>query len=241
MSSKKKTIAGVTRRHGIAAAPALTGRTKIVILAAVSLAVAAAIAIIAISVAQSTVNRAATAPEGGTAVVRANSHVLGEAADGKVTLVEFLDFECEACGALYPHVEQLREDYAGRITFVTRYFPLPGHQNSKPAAIAAEAAAAQGEFEQMYRMMFETQPQWGERQETQAAIFRGFAEEIGLDMTEFDAAVADPATLDRVLVDFNDGVALGIQSTPTFFLNGEMMTITSIDDFRAQIDAALAE
>lgn len=75
----------------------------------------------------------------------------------------------------------------------------------------------------------------------EATVFRGFAEEIGLDMTDFDAAVADPATLDRVLFDFNEGVALGIQSTPTFFLNGEMMTIISIDDFRAQIDAALAE
>ena len=90
-------------------------------------------------------------------------------------------------------------------------------------------------------MMFETQTQWGERQDSQAAVFRGFAEELVLDMVAFDAAVADPATLDRVLYDFNEGVALGIQSTPTFFLNGEMMTITTIDDFRAQIDAALAE
>jgi protein-disulfide isomerase len=138
-------------------------------------------------------------------------------------------------------VEQLREDYAGQITFVTRYFPLPGHQNSRPAAIAVEAASQQGKFEDMYRMMFETQTQWGEKQDSQAAVFRGFAQELGLDMPAFDAAVADPATLDRVLFDFNEGVELGIQSTPTFFLNGEMMTITTIDDFRAQIDAALAE
>lgn len=66
-------------------------------------------------------------------------------------LVEFLDFECESCGALFPIVEQLRSDYAGEITYVVRYFPLPGHVNSMNAAVAAEAAAQQGEFEAMYR------------------------------------------------------------------------------------------
>lgn len=240
MSKKNRFTAGASPRAE-ATSPRGGVRTKIVVLAIVFAAVIALIAIIVASVTQSATERAASTPEGEATVQRANSHVLDEAADEKVTLVEFLDFECEACGAFYPYVEQLREDYAGQITFVTRYFPLPGHQNSRPAAIAVEAASEQGKFEEMYRMMFETQTQWGERQDSQAAVFRGFAEELGLDMAAFDAAVADPATLDRVLYDFNEGVELGIESTPTFFLNGEMMTITTIDDFRAQIDAALAE
>lgn len=236
----KKSNPGAPPRVG-AAAPRGRGRTKIVVLTVVFGAVIALIAIIAASVSQSATDRAASTPAGEAIVQRANSHVLDEAADGKVTLVEFLDFECEACGAFYPYVEQLREDYAGQITFVTRYFPLPGHQNSRTAAIAVEAASEQGKFEEMYQMMFETQTQWGERSDSQAAVFRGFAEKLGLNMAAFDAAVADAATLDRVLYDFNEGVALGIESTPTFFLNGEMMTITTIDNFRAQIDAALAE
>lgn len=240
MSMKKKSTTGAPPRTG-ATAPRGRGRTKMVVFAIVFAAVLALIAIIAASVTQSAADRAASTPEGEASVQRANSHVLDEAADGKVTLVEFLDFECEACGAFYPYVEQLRQDYAGQITFVTRYFPLPGHQNSRPAAIAVEAASEQGKFEEMYRVMFQTQTQWGKRQDSQAAVFRGFAVELGLDMAAFDAAVADPATLDRVLYDFNEGVALGIESTPTFFLNGEMMTITTIDDFRAQIDATLAQ
>ena len=241
MSIGKPSTTGAPPRTKTPSTPPRTSRTRIVVLAIVLAAVIALIAIIAASVRQSAAERAGSTPQGEASVQRANSHVLDEATDGKVTLVEFLDFECEACGAFYPYVEQLREDYAGQITFVTRYFPLPGHQNSRPAAIAVEAASQQGKFEDMYRMMFETQTQWGEKQDSQAAVFRGFAQELGLDMPAFDAAVADPATLDRVLFDFNEGVELGIQSTPTFFLNGEMMTITTIDDFRAQIDAALAE
>ena len=119
----------------------------------------------------------------GTAVVAENSHRLDAAEDGSVTFTEFVDFECEVCGAVYPFVEELREDYAGEVTFVTRYFPLPGHFNSRNAAIAVEAAAEQGKFEDMYHRMFRTQAEWGEQQVSKADLFRQFAQEIGLDMT----------------------------------------------------------
>lgn len=176
-----------------------------------------------------------------TPVVREDSHRLGEAGDGDVTLVEFLDLECESCRAAYPFVEQLREDYAGRVTFVARYFPLPGHPNAENAAVAVEAAAQQGAFEAMYHRMYETQPQWSHQQESQAALFRTFAEEQGLDMAAYDAAVADPATLQRVLSDRDDGLALGVDGTPTFFLDGERVQVESTEQFVELIDAALAE
>jgi protein-disulfide isomerase len=174
-------------------------------------------------------------------VVRENSHVLGEPGAGDVTLVEFLDFECEACGAFYPIVEELRKQYAGQVTFVTRYFPLDGHKNSRNAAVAAEAAAQQGAFEQMYNRLFETQSEWGEQSDSRAPLFREFATEIGLDMAAYDAAVSDPATLERVVSDFQDGLSLGVQSTPTFFLNGERLELQTIDDLPNAIDAALKE
>ncbi|MPV37894.1 DsbA family protein [Georgenia subflava] len=172
-------------------------------------------------------------------VVRENSHRLSTASDGRVTLVEFLDFECEACGAAYPFVEQLRDDYADQVTFVARYFPLPGHANAENAALAVEAAAQQGQFEAMYQRMFETQAEWGEQQTSEADLFRTFAEDLGLDMAAYDKAVADPATLERVQQDVSDGLALGVQATPTFFLDGEMIAPASPDEFRALIDAAL--
>ncbi|WP_068211800.1 DsbA family protein [Rathayibacter tanaceti] len=173
-------------------------------------------------------------------VMAQNTHVLDEAEDGKVTLVEFLDFECEVCGAVYPTIEQLREEYAGRVTFATRYFPIPSHRNSENAAVAVEAAARQNRFEEMYDRMFQTQASWGESQDSKAEVFRGFAQEMGLDMEQYDADVADPSTLERVRFDFDAGVDLGVQGTPTIFVNGEAIQLERIEDIQAALDAALA-
>ncbi|RFU20646.1 DsbA family protein [Geodermatophilus marinus] len=178
---------------------------------------------------------------GGPQVVREDSHRLGEPGAGDVTLIEFLDFECEACASVYPFVEQLREDYAGQVTFVARYMPMPGHPNAENAAVAVEAAAQQGDFEAMYQRMYETQEQWSHREESQAAVFRGFAADLGLDLASYDQDVADPATLERVLADRDDGLALGVEGTPTFFLNGEKLEVTTTDEFIERIEAALDE
>ena len=184
---------------------------------------------------------AATATGGDTRaerLVRPDSPRLSTAPDGEVTFVEFLDFECEACGAAYPAIERLREDYGDRVTFVVRYMPL--HNNSEAASRAAEAAAAQGKFEAMYDRLFQTQAQWGEKDTSQENVFFGFAEEMGLDMVRFRADYDDPATLARVRRDRADGEALGVTGTPTFFLNGEKVEVSNFDELVAQIDRALA-
>ncbi|WP_417508622.1 DsbA family protein [Microbacterium sp.] len=186
-------------------------------------------------------NNAASVAEigDGPQVMREGSHVLDDGGEGAVTVVEFLDFECEACGAFYPVVEDLREKYDGEITYVVRYFPLPGHLNSKNAAIAAEAAAQQDRFEDMYHRLFETQTQWGEAQDSRADLFRSFAEELGLDMAAFDESVADPATAERVELDLDDGEQLGVSSTPTFFIDGEPVTLQKWDDLENSIESAV--
>ena len=174
-------------------------------------------------------------------LVRDDSHKLSTAADGKVTLDEFLDFECESCGAAYPGVEQLRAEYADRITYVVRYFPLPGHSNGMNAALAAEAAAKQGKFEPMYRKLFETQKEWGESRTSQAERFQGYASELGLDIERYKADVAAPATTDRIKRDQDDGTELQVTGTPTFFLNGERFTNNAtFPNFKAAVDRALA-
>lgn len=181
------------------------------------------------------------APEQDSVLVRDDSHVLGEPGTGGVTLVEFLDFECEACGAAYPIIEDLRTRYAGQVTFVARYFPLPGHVNSRTSARAVEAASRQGEFEAMYRKMYETQATWGEQQEPLDGLFRTYAEELGLDMEQYDTDYASPEVAARVEKDVADGTELGIQGTPTFYLNGALLQPRSGEDFVSAIDAALAE
>jgi len=170
-------------------------------------------------------------------LVRPDSQRLN-VADGDVTFVEFLDFECEACGAAYPAIEQLREEYGDRVTFVVRYMPL--HNNSEAASRAAEAAAAQRKFEEMYDRLFETQAQWGEKDTSQEELFFGFAEDLGLDMDRFRQVYDDPATIERVRRDKADGEALGVTGTPTFFVNGEKLEIDSFDDLVNALDDALA-
>ncbi|MFE9110508.1 DsbA family protein [Streptomyces collinus] len=174
-------------------------------------------------------------------LVREDSHRLSTAKDGKVTVVEFLDLECESCRAAFPYVEQLRKEYEGRVTFVMRYFPIPSHKNAELAARAVEAAAAQGKLEAMYQKMYETQESWGDQQVSHEKTFRGFAEELGLDMKKFEADWKDPATAKRVEKDRKDGLALGVQGTPTFFINGKRPQIQSPDDFKAAIEAELAK
>lgn len=181
-------------------------------------------------------------PQTGLAsTVREDSHRLTDPENSTVTFVEFLDFECEACGAAYPYVEELRSEYGDRVTFVMRYFPLPSHLNSKNAAVAAEAAAQQGQLEAMYKKLFESQAEWGEKQDSQAALFRTYAVDMGLDMAQYDADIADPSTLERVKSDFDDGVALGVASTPTMFVNDVLVELTSFEDIRTAIEDALAE
>ncbi|WP_208972235.1 DsbA family protein [Kineococcus rubinsiae] len=166
--------------------------------------------------------------------------MLGEPGTGGVTLVEFLDFECEGCRAAYPLVEQMRRDYDGRVTFVMRYFPLAGHFNAMNAVLAVEAAAQQSRFEDMYARMYATQASWGDQQVSHADTFRGLADDLGLDMAAYDKALADPASRARVEKDVADGLGLGVQGTPTFFLNDRQLQPTSEEDLRASIDAALA-
>lgn len=173
-------------------------------------------------------------------VVAGDPRRLGSPGTTGVTFTEFLDFECEACAAAYPAIEQLREEYEGRVTFNLRYFPIDSHQNARNAAHAVEAAAQQGKLEAMYQRMYETQQSWGEQQTSQAPLFRTFAKDLGLDMREYDAAVADADTAARVQRDVEAGQALGVQGTPSFFINEERIEPQSFDDLREQLDAAIA-
>jgi protein-disulfide isomerase len=172
-------------------------------------------------------------------VVRPDSQRLSTAASGDTTFVEFLDFECEACGAAYPSVEELRQEYGDRVTFVVRYFPL--HTNSEAAAKAAEGAAAQGKFEEMYQMLFENQAEWAERNSPQDDVFFGYAEQLGLDMDQFRTTYDDPATLAKIQRDKADGLAAGVTGTPTFFLDGKIVHAANFEGIASQIDASLTD
>ncbi len=210
----------------------------------------AVVATIIIAVVASMMNRPTAAPSpAGTSApsiagalpgTASDTWVLDQAGPEAPTLVEFLDFECEYCGAAYPFIEQLRADYAGRINFAVRYFPIPSHRNSMTAAVAVEAAAQQGRIEDMYKLMYDRQADWAEQTSSKADLFRSYAEQLGLDLAAYDAAVADPATQARVQADQDGGRAMGVQGTPTFFLDGQQLELVSFSDLVQAVDDALA-
>lgn len=168
-------------------------------------------------------------------LVREDSPRLSEGGDA--VFVEYLDFECEACLSLYPTIEEIRAEYGDRVTFVVRYLPL--HGNSVEAAKAAEAAGEQGEFEAMYKALFENSAEWSHQETSQREAFFGYAEELGLDMERFEQVYDDPATLERIEQSAADAEALGVTSTPTFFLDGERLEPTRVEDLTDPLDAAL--
>ena len=157
----------------------------------------------------------------------------------KAVFVEYLDFECEACGAAHPVMTDLREKYGNDVTFVVRYLPL--HGNSMNAALAAEAAREQDKFEEMHDKLFETQAEWSHSEASKEKTFEGYAQELGLDMKQYRASLKDPAAAKRIEQSTKDAQTLGVTGTPTFFLDGEKIEPTTIADFETKLDAAIED
>lgn len=157
-----------------------------------------------------------------------------------VVLIEYLDMECEACRAYYPLVKQLEQEYPDDLLVVKRYFPLPGHRNGMTAALAVEAAAQQGKYNEMHDLLFEQQPNWGEKAVANPSLFVAYAEQIGLDMEQYQTDVASDETRARVERDVESGLALGARGTPTFILNGKRIdNPQGYEAFIALIEAEL--
>lgn len=190
----------------------------------------------------------------GQALVSADAHTLSTSDSGKVTLVEFLDFQCPACASYYSGVtKKIEQDYQGRITFATRNFPLEMHPLATTAAQAAEAAAKQGKYNQMYHALYDNFDRWAvdgqsisSDRDRAVGLFEEFAGGAGLDREKFRADMASAEVQAAIDRDVADGTALGVTGTPTLFLNGKKFEPTGnsfadVDrELRAQIDAALA-
>ena len=171
-----------------------------------------------------------------TSLIREDSPTRGPA-DAPVTLVEFLDPECESCRAAYPVVEQILEDYDGQIRYVVRY--IPNHNNSALAIAATEAAGEQGKYWEMQELLFAMQPEWGEQSTAQTDKFIAYAETLGLDTEQFSAGLQNPAYFEKAQRDNTDAATLGLRGTPTFFVNGQLVYGLDEQSIRAIIEEAL--
>ncbi len=176
-------------------------------------------------------------------LIRPDSPTLG-AADAPITIVEFLDPECESCAAFAPTVKKIMQEYDGKIRLVVRYMPL--HPNSLSAATFTEAAGEQGKYWQAQELLFQKQPEWGTKHGPQTsapadinALFKKYAMELGLDAKKMDAAFAENRYQSKIQRDLRDGQALGVRQTPTFFVNGRKLSRFSEADLRLLINEEL--
>ena len=177
----------------------------------------------------------------GVSEITASDHVLGKT-DSKVTLVEYADFQCPACGAFYNQtLKQIESEYKDRVRFVYRNFPIPGHLNGPAAAYAAGAAGLQGKFFEMADIIFTNQTTWSEQDSaTFAKTLDGYAQKLGLDMAKFHADEQSDGVKAKVDNDYQSGIKSGVNATPTLFLNGKQVEPAGYDQFKQTIDAALA-
>lgn len=182
-------------------------------------------------------SKEAEAPSSG----QATNHVTG-GENASVTLIEYGDFECPACGAYYPTVEQVKEKYGDQLKFQFRHFPLVQiHKNAMVAHRAAEAAARQGKFWQMYNVLYSQQQSWTSGNNA-ARIMEDYAVQIGLNVDQFKKDFASESVNDSINADIKAGQALGANSTPTFVLNGKKLDPLpdrSVEAFSKLIDEAL--
>ncbi len=158
--------------------------------------------------------------------------------EAKVTLVEYSDFQCPACASYHPIVEQLMTEIGTQINFVYRHFPLPQHDQAEAAAYAAEAAGKQDKFWEMYNLLFQKQTQWADKPGAEKT-FESYAVTLGLDIAQYQKDFSSSEVKDKVESDRTDGLKNGLNSTPSFFLNGQQIANPrGYDEFKNLILAA---
>ena len=163
-----------------------------------------------------------------------------QATNEKAVLVEFGDFQCPACGTYHTLVKQLTVDFKDNLTFVFRNFPLSQHANAKPSSYAAEAAGLQGKYWEMHDYLFENQGKWSTMSDPKP-FFTDYAKTLKLDIKKFESDMAGSAVKAKVDKDYQDGVAINIDSTPTFYLNGVKISVPSnYDAFKKLVSDAIA-
>ena len=178
------------------------------------------------------------------AFIRDDSHTRGPK-DAKVTIVEFLDPECESCAAFHPVVKRAMKDYEGKVRLVVRYMPL--HPNSVSAATFLEAAGEQGKYWEAQDLLLNKQPEWGTKhgvshnapQPDVNVLFRKYAKELGLNIEQVNAVYATNKYKAKIDRDKTDGQSLGVKQTPTFFINGVKLTRLNDSSLRHLIDSGL--
>jgi protein-disulfide isomerase len=178
-------------------------------------------------------------------------HIEGQGKSG-VTLVEYGDFQCPYCGEYYPTVKQVVAEYNEQITFQFRNFPLTSlHPNAFAGARAAEAAGLMGKYWQMHDLLYDQNDEYYESNEEipgwigvtdPEPVFIKDAVSLGLNGQKFQQLYSSDQVDNLVLADQNAGNSLGVDATPTFYLDGKQVQVDdSVSAFQTIINSAIAQ
>lgn len=154
-------------------------------------------------------------------------------ASASAYLVEFSDFQCPACRAFMPVVDELVTKYSDKLFFVYRHYPLTQHAFAKPAAMAVEAAGEQGKFWEMGKLLFENQDRFSKE------LWGSLADELKLNRKDFDQAMNDETLKAKIDRDEIAAAALKLPGTPSFFLNGVRLEVASPLDLKTAVEKVI--
>ncbi len=177
-----------------------------------------------------------TVNAGAPLFVRPHSPSMGSTMS-RVTVVEWFDPECESCRRFHPIFKKIVAKYSDRVHFVLRYMPY--HQNSLYAASALIEAAEVGKFEQALDILFEMQPEWGDHHKPKPELIPEYLSKLGIAKDKLVPEDIIKKHGEKVKIDEDDGNRLGVQGTPTFFVNGQPLDHLDEETLIAKIEAAL--
>ena len=167
-------------------------------------------------------------------------HIRGNA-EAKVVITEYSDFQCPACGQFFNILETVLAEKGDDVQLEYKHFPLTSiHPFAIPAAKASEAAGQQGKFFEMHDKLFQNQQIWSKGPNPNS-YFMKYAQDIGLDMALFKTHMKASIINDKISDEFKEARALGLGSTPSFFLNGVPMQFESYQGFIDQVDSAISK
>jgi len=162
-------------------------------------------------------------------------------AKATITLEEFADFECPACGQFFPILKSIESEYGDQVRVVFREFPLAQHVHARAAGEVAEAAGMQGKFWEMHDLLYENRDAWTKATDVQP-IFDDYARRLGLDLERFKRDQSSMVVQTRIDQDLARGRSLRLRATPTIFLNGAELpfeNMKTLEALRAAVNKAL--
>ncbi|MES2913492.1 MAG: thioredoxin domain-containing protein [Pseudomonadota bacterium] len=169
-------------------------------------------------------------------LIRPHSPILGPV-DAPVTLVEFFDPSCEACRAFHPILGEIRRQFPTQVRIVMRYTLF--HKGSDEAARILEVARMQDKFEQVLEALMEKQPEWAKDGAPQLDLAWQAAGAVGLDLAKAETDKMFPGITATINQDMADVEALGVDRTPTFYLQGKKLEIVSAEKFVEDVRRAV--